>query len=159
MNTIAILESFDLPTSVNAFVQYTSQKAENDQSFIESLSDAFNIDISVVDQQQQLTYLQYAIVELIRDETITVDEACDVAMRKTDGLFKKHPYLQPNVNNETKKEAKVTDKKAHALQLYEANKDSKTLAELVNLIADELQISKANSRYYISRVFGHPSSK
>lgn len=155
MNATEILTSFDLPTTVNAFVQEMSRQAEDNPSLIEELSDAFNVDLSAVEEHQQLTYLQYAVTELIRDETISAEEATDTAAKKTAAMFQKHPYLQPKNDPEEVKEVKVSDKKKQARAIYDANKDSKTLAELVNMIADELHITKANSRYYITRVFGH----
>ena len=159
MNATAILTSFDLPTTVNAFVQETSRQAEEDHSIIEELSDAFNLDLSVVQDHQQLTYMQYAITELIRDETISVEEASETALKKTNAMFDKHPYLQPKTEQEEVKEVKASDKKKQARAIYDANKDSKTLAELVNMIAAELSITKANARYYICRVFGHVVEK
>lgn len=156
---ITILEAFELPKHVNAFVQATSEKASNDPSYIEELATALDLDVSNMRQDHQLSFVQYAVAAMLWNSELTNAEAATIALGKTESLFNKHPYLSPKRDGETEQsEPKVRDTKARALAIYEANKQ-KTTAELVNLIADQLQITKANSRYYVSRSFGHKDAK
>ena len=155
---ITILEAFELPKHVNAFVQATSEKASNDPSYIEELATALDLDVSNMRVDHQLSFVQYAVAAMLWNSELTNAEAATIALGKTESLFNKHPYLSPKRDGDEQSEPKVRDTKAQALAIYEANKE-KTTAQLVNLIADQLQITKANSRYYVSRVAGHKDPK
>ena len=158
---INTIRSFNLPTTINAFVQQSSRDQENDSLLFVRLAEDLGLDITKIPNQQLTTFVQYATIELLKDPMCTTDQAQAVAQQRTERLFNKHPYFmlmeckvvqQPVVvDNQIKivVQQPPRDKKIHARQLFDANQALST-AELVNLISKELQITKANSRYYVT---------
>lgn len=159
---INVVRSFKLPTSINAFVQQSSRDQEMDTLLFVRLADDLGLDIQQVPNQQLTAFVQYATIEMLNDPQCTAEQAQAIAQQRTEKLFNKHPYFnlmdctaaqQPvPTDNGIKIVVQQTprDKKIHARQIFDAKRESLSVSELVNSIAKELQITKANARYYVT---------
>ena len=161
----SIIRSFNLPTSPNAFVQQSSRDAEMDNFLFARIAESLAIDVDNVPVVRLSAFVQYAVVELMNNSDNTIQQAQTIAQQKTDKLYNKHPYFKlMETNQRTRIEVPPSnvgmtivesvvrpdrDKKTNARQLFDAYRQSMTTAELVNLIAQQLHITKANSRYYV----------
>ncbi len=161
----SIIRSFNLPTSPNAFVQQSSRDADDDCFLFARIAESLAIDLSNVSTERLASFVQYAVVEMLKNSDNTVQQAQLIAQEKTDKLYNKHPYFNWMESNQ-QTQIKVPkhpvgmtivesvirpdrDKKTNARQLFDTYHQSMTTAELVNLIAQQLHITKANSRYYV----------
>lgn len=87
-------------------------------------------------------------------------KAVTYAERKMNAMKINHPYLfvmkensmEATATTPAKKARSSGDKKAKALEIFEANRDKKP-SDVAKLIQVELGITFANAYYYVSRVF------
>ena len=80
----------------------------------------------------------------------------DLAKIKVADMKVKHPYLfvmkESSMEAAAKPNKRGGDKKARALEIFEANRGKKA-SDVAKLIQVELGITFANAYYYVSRVF------
>lgn len=159
---INIIRSFKLPTSINAFVQQSSRDQEMDTLLFVRLAEDLGLDIKQIPNQQLTSFVQYATIEMLKDPQCTAEQAQSTALERTEKLFNKHPYFNlmecavVQQSAPTDNGIKIVvqqaprDKKIHARQIFDSKRESLSVSELVNSIAKELQITKANARYYVT---------
>lgn len=177
MNIQAILEQHNLSTDSAAFVLASDQAVRSNPFLFSTIAEEIGLDTSVVEIHHEDKFVQNAVVELLNNVDMTIEQASAVSKQKTENDFSVNPFrrlidkspvkLKPtegkvhqindvdhtdDVDSDTPV-VKVDDKKAMARKLYDQHHESMTTAQLINLIADQLKITKANSRYYVTRVF------
>ena len=180
MNIQAILEQHNLSTDSAAFVLGSDQAVRSNPFLFSTIADEIGLDTSVVEIHHEDKFVQNVVLELLKNADTTIEQASADAKQKTENDFSVNPFrrlidkspvkLKPtegkvhkindvddvdhvdDVDSDTPV-VKVDDKKAMARKLYDQHHESMTTAQLINLIADQLKITKANSRYYVTRVF------
>ena len=170
------IEQLNLTTDPTAFVLASDQAVRSNPFLFSSIADEIGLDTSVVEIHHEDKFVQNVVVELLKNADTTLEQAAATAHTKTVNDFSTNPFrrlidkspvkLKPtegkvhkindvdhtdDVDSDTPV-VKVDDKKAMARKLYDQHHESMTTAQLINLIADELKITKANSRYYVTRV-------
>lgn len=157
-NATTILEAFELSAGAIMFVQQSSERAERDSGFTQELANAFDIGLATIPEDKQLAVVQYAVVELLNDTAKTVAEVLPTAIEKAHALAVKMGIDTPSPEGSTTRAPKAerasnNEKKVQARALYDANVAAMKTSELIALIAKELDITAANARYYVTRVF------
>ena len=177
MNIQHTIEQLNLTTDPTAFVLASDQAVRSNPFLFSSIADEIGLDTSVVEIHHEDKFVQNVVVELLKNADTTLEQASAAAHTKTINDFSTNPFRrlidkspvklskpenskvhkindvdQAEVVDSEKPVVNVDDKKAKARALYDANHESMTTAQLINLIADELKITKANSRYYVTRV-------
>ena len=100
--------------------------------------------------------VEQAILFTLQGRTFDPKQAMEHAAIKIADMKVKHPYffvMEESSMEATVKSAKRSgDKKARALEIFEANRGKKA-SDVAKLIQVELGITFANAYYYVSRVF------
>lgn len=177
MNIQAILEQHNLSIDPAAFVLTSDQAVRSNPFLFSTIADEIGLDTSVVEIHHEDKFVQNVVLELLKNADTTIEQASAASKEKTENDFSTNPFrrlidkslvkLNPvegkvhkindvdhdETDDSDKPVVKVDDKKAMARKLYDQHHESMTTAQLINLIADQLKITKANSRYYVTRVF------
>ena len=105
--------------------------------------------------------IQQAIQDIQQKREFDPAQAMQVAKVKVADMKENHPYLFAMKENTvtastttttTPNASSANDKKARALEIFEANRGKKP-SDVAKLIQVELGITFANAYYYVSRVF------
>lgn len=104
--------------------------------------------------------VQQAIQDIQQNREFDPTQAMQVAKVKVADMKVNHPYLFAMKENtvtattatNTPTASSANDKKARALEIFEANRGKKP-SDIAKLIQVELGITFANAYYYVSRVF------
>ena len=100
--------------------------------------------------------VEQAILFTLQHRTFDPKQAMELATIKVADMKVKHPYLfvmkESSMEATVKSAKRSGDKKARALEIFEANRGKKA-SDVAKLIQVELGITFANAYYYVSRVF------
>lgn len=100
--------------------------------------------------------VEQAVLFTLQRREFDPKQAMDLAKIKVADMKVKHPYLfvmkESSMEAVAKPNKRGGDKKARALEIFEANRGKKA-SDVAKLIQVELGITFANAYYYVSRVF------
>lgn len=151
MTALATINEFNISTTSKvAMVQESSELLESGKIDSPSVLIAIGIPVDSIprDVKRANLVMQYTVSNLIDGQSVTA--AFIHAGTQVERLVAKHPFL--NVGSDTAAKSPTTDKKARAYAIYlEMTAANASTIDIVKKIATDLDITQANSRYYITR--------